>query len=155
MYTHSGHAEHERYLTAFFFGGGFTNAFITLSNQIYISILTHPFDPGHLAWEAGFLPVGEVFDLGRWALAIHTDILEFEQINVYPDEIDKEQLGCWSIWAVGQLKRPNQVGIRSLGLSNWVNVTLVGIQCSHSRGSILFHRRIMDATTQRGSSSPD
>ena len=120
VYTHSGHAEnlleHERYLTAFFFGGGFTNAFITLSNQIYISILTsripilHPFDPGHLTWEAGFLPVSEVFDLGRWALAIHTDILEFEQIKGYPDESDKEQLGCWSIWAVGQLKEAKPGG---------------------------------------------
>jgi hypothetical protein len=95
---------------AFFTGDGFTNAFITLSNQIYVSILAsripilHPFAPGHLAWEAGFLPVSEVFDLGRWARAIHMDILELEQIKSYPHDSDKEQFGCWSIWAVGNLK---------------------------------------------------
>ena len=95
---------------AFFPGGGFTNAFMALSNQIYVSILSsripilHPFDQGHLPSQAGFLPVSEVFDLGRWAQAIHTDILELEQIKRYPDENDKEQIGCWSIWKVGNLK---------------------------------------------------
>jgi len=102
--------EHERYMMAFFTGGGFTNAFITLSNQIYVSILAsripilHPFDPGHIAWEAGFLPVSEVFDLGRWARAIHIDILELEQIKNYPHDSDREQFGCWSIWAAGNLE---------------------------------------------------
>lgn len=102
--------ERERYMLAFFPGGGFTNAFMTLSNQIYVSILAsripilHPFIPGHLPWEAGFLPVSEVFDLGRWAGAIHKDILELEQIKSYPHDNDKEQLGCWSIWTVGSLK---------------------------------------------------
>jgi len=102
--------EHERYTMAFFTGDGFTNAFITLSNQIYVSILAaripilHPFAPGHLAWEAGFLPVSEVFDLGRWAHAIQMDILELEQIKSYPHDNDKEQIGCWSIWAAGNIK---------------------------------------------------
>ena len=114
VHTNSGHTEnlleHERYMMAFFTGDGFTNAFITLSNQIYVSILAsripilHPFAPGHLASQAGFLPVSEVFDLGRWAQAINTDILELEQIKRYPDENDEEQIGCWSIWRVGNLK---------------------------------------------------
>lgn len=112
--ANSGHAENlleqQRYTMAFFTGDGFTNAFVALSNQIYVSILAsripilHPFAPGHLAWEAGFLPVNEVFDLGRWAHAINKDILELEQIKSYPDDNDKEQIGCWSIWAAGYLK---------------------------------------------------
>ena len=91
-------------------GGGFTNNFIALSNQIYVSILSsripilHPVAQGHLPWQAGLLPVSEIFDLGRWAQAIHTDILEFEQIKRFPDENDKEQFGCWSIWTAGNLK---------------------------------------------------
>ena len=102
--------EHQHYMMAFFTGGGFTNAFIALSNQIYVSILAsripilHPFAPGHLPWEAGFLPVSEVFDLRRWAHTIHKDILELEQIKSYPHDNDKEQFGCWSIWTVGSLK---------------------------------------------------
>lgn len=102
--------EHQRYTLAFFTGDGFTNAFVALSNQIYVSILAsripilHPFAPGHLPWEAGFLPVSEVFDLSRWAGAIHKDILELEQIKNYPHDNDKEQFGCWSIWAAGYLK---------------------------------------------------
>lgn len=102
--------EHQRYTMAFFTGDGFTNAFIALSNLIYVSVLAsripilHPFAPGHLPWEAGFLPVSEVFDLGRWARAIHKDILELEQIKNYPHDNDKEQIGCWSLWAVGYLK---------------------------------------------------
>ena len=120
VYTNSGCTEnlleHERYMVAFYSGGGFTNAFITLSNQIYTSILAsripviHPFQQGHLAAEAGFLPVSEVFDLGRWALAIHTDILELEQIKNYSHENDKEQIGCWSIWMVGNLKEAKPSG---------------------------------------------
>jgi len=103
-------------MMALFTGGGFTNAFITLSNQIYASILAsripviHPFHPGHLGSDAGFLPVSEVFDLGRWALAIHKDILELEQIKSYPHENEKEQFGCWSIWAVGNLKEAKPGG---------------------------------------------
>jgi hypothetical protein len=101
---------------AFFTGDGFTNAYITLSNQIYVSILAsripilHPFAPGHLAWEAGFLPVSEVFDLGRWARAIHTDILELEQIKNYPHENDNERFGCWSIWMTGNPKEAKPGG---------------------------------------------
>jgi len=120
VYTNSGCVEnlleHERYMVAFFDGHGFTNAFIALSNQIYVSILAsripilHPLAPGHLAWEAGFFPVSEVFDLHRWALAIHTDILELEQIKSYPHENDKEQLGCWSIWAVSNLREAKPSG---------------------------------------------
>jgi hypothetical protein len=101
--------EDERYIMAFFDGGGFTNAFIMLSNQIYVSILAsripivHPFAPSHLPKEAGFLPVSEVFDLHRWARAIHMDIVELDQIKSYPHDSDREQIGCWSLWAVGKL----------------------------------------------------
>ena len=162
--ANSGYAEnlleHQRYTMSFFTGDGFTNAFIALSNQIYISILAsripilHPFAPGHLAWEAGFLPVSEVFDLGRWARAIHKDILELEQIKSYPHDNDKEQLGCWSIWAVGYLK--DATPSRSPIMEHFkLGKCRPSGQSSHSLRQTPFHRHVMDAITQRGSSLPD
>src|SRR5258708_6243781 len=138
-------------MMAFFTGDGFTNGFIALSNQIYVSILAsripilHPFAPGHLPWEAGFLPVSEVFDLGRWARSIHKDLLELEQIKNHTRESDTDNFGCWSIWAVGNLKDARPAGNPFAGPFKLGKHGLVRTQSRHSPKQIASHRYIMDA----------
>ncbi|PVG04854.1 hypothetical protein CPB86DRAFT_778167 [Serendipita vermifera] len=110
------------YVTGWY-GGGFTNQFMGLIDLIMVSILTPfhipvipPFiSRPHLPLKSGYRSVGDVFDLERWARAVNKEMVEWRDVKDLrslkrpKDDVDfpadeEDELGCWSIWAVGQLK---------------------------------------------------
>ncbi|KZT51348.1 hypothetical protein CALCODRAFT_138136 [Calocera cornea HHB12733] len=94
---------------------GWTNDVMTYANLIHLALLTSripilpPFAPSHLPQEAGFPPVGEVFDIPRLSKAIGIPILEWKDVK-RQDSDDWEVLGCWSTWSTWQdSHRPSYV----------------------------------------------
>jgi hypothetical protein len=111
------------YVTGWY-GGGFTNQFMGLMDLIMISTLTPfhipivpPFvSQPHLPMRAGYRAASDIFDLERWARAVNKEMVEWKDVKDlralkrdpkrdvdFPAD-EEDEMACWSIWAIGQLK---------------------------------------------------
>lgn len=77
---------------------------MTYVNLLYLALLTNrtavlpPFAPSHLGSTAGYVDVGDVFDLPRLSSAIGVPIIQWSDLK-RPESEHLDTLGCWSIWA--------------------------------------------------------
>ncbi|KAL5519476.1 hypothetical protein ACEPAH_1159 [Sanghuangporus vaninii] len=98
-----------QYITAWI-AAGWTNDFMTYVNLLYLALLTNrtavlpPFAPSHIGSSAGFVDVGDVFDLPRLSKAIGVPIIQWSDLKV-PGSEHVDELGCWSIWATAAMKQ--------------------------------------------------
>ena len=56
-----------------------------------------PFAPSHVGADAPSAPFGEVFDLPWLSAAIHSPILEWNQVKA-GNSTEPDALGCWTVW---------------------------------------------------------
>ena len=82
---------------------------MTYVNLLYLAFLTNrtavlpPFAPSHIGSAAGFVNVGDVFDLPRLSEAMNIPIIQWSDLK-RPESEHIDELGCWSIWATAATK---------------------------------------------------